>query len=89
MDKLQIFNKHNRLLFLGQSQMFTKIYCDFFPSTKHNYCYKQEHVQFFTGQQKAHVNSYRRQTVHRGKVDPGVSELLRGNKFPWNYVNRP
>ena len=27
------------------------------------------------GQRKTHVNSYRRQTVHRGKVDPGVSEL--------------
>ena len=58
--------------------MFTKIYCDFFPSTKHNYCYKQKDVQVFTGQQKTHVNSYRRQTVHRGKVDPGVSELPRG-----------
>ena len=30
-------------------------------------------------QQKTHVNSYRRQKVHRGKVDSGVSELLRGN----------
>ena len=29
------------------------------------------------GQRKTHVNSYRRQTVHRGKVYPGVSEL------PW------
>ena len=28
-----------------------------------------------SGQRKTHVNSYRRQTVHRGKVDPGVSEL--------------
>ena len=31
------------------------------------------------GQRKTHVNSYRRQTVHRGKVDPGVSELTGGN----------
>ena len=23
---------------------------------------------------KTHVNSYRRQTMHQGKVDPGVSE---------------
>ena len=35
------------------------------------------------GQRKTHVNSYRRQTVHRGKVDPGVSELSR------DHVNRP
>ena len=27
------------------------------------------------GQRKTHVNSYRRQTVHRGKVDPGINEL--------------
>ena len=35
------------------------------------------------GQRKTHVNSYRCQTVHRGKVDPGVSELSR------DHVNRP
>ena len=29
------------------------------------------------------ANSYRRQTVHRGKVDPGVSEL------PRDHVKRP
>ena len=28
-------------------------------------------------QRKTHVNSYKRQTVHRGKVDPGVNELSR------------
>ena len=28
------------------------------------------------GQRKTYVNSYSHQTVHRGKVDPGVSELL-------------
>ena len=27
------------------------------------------------GQRKTHVNSYRRQTVHRGRVDPGIREL--------------
>ena len=32
---------------------------------------------------KTHVNSYRRQTVHRGKVDPGGNELSR------DHVNRP
>ena len=41
------------------------------------------------GQQKAHVNSYRRQTMHRGKVDPGVSELPRGNELSRDHVNRP
>ena len=41
------------------------------------------------GQRKTHVNSYRRQTVHRGKVDPGVSELPRGNKLSRDHVNRP
>ena len=41
------------------------------------------------GQRKIHVNSYRRQTVHRGKVDPGVSELPRGNDFSRDHMNRP
>ena len=41
------------------------------------------------GQRKTHVNSYRRQTVHRGKVDPGVSELPRGNESSLDHVNRP
>ena len=38
---------------------------------------------------KTHVNSYRRQTVHRGKVDPGVSELLRSIGLSRDHVNRP
>ena len=38
---------------------------------------------------KTHVNSYRRQTVHRGKVDPGVSKLARGNELSRDHVNRP
>ena len=33
------------------------------------------------GQRKTHVNSYRRQTVHRGKVNPWVSELPQGNEL--------
>ena len=41
------------------------------------------------GQRKTHVNSYRRQTVHRGKVDPGVSELPRGNELSRDHLNRP
>ena len=41
------------------------------------------------GQRKTHVNSYRRQTVHRGKVDPGASELPRGNELSRDHVNRP
>ena len=41
------------------------------------------------GQRKTHVNSCRRQTVHRGKVDPGVSELPRGNELSRDHVNRP
>ena len=35
------------------------------------------------GQRKTHVNSYRRSTMYRGKVDNGVSELS------WDHVNRP
>ena len=35
------------------------------------------------------MNSYRLQTVHRGKVDPGVSELPRGNELSRDHVNRP
>ena len=41
-----------------------------------------------SGQRKTHVNSYRRQTVHRGKVYPGVSELTRGNVLSRDHVNR-
>ena len=41
------------------------------------------------GQRKTHVNSYRRQTTHRGKVDPRVSELPRGNELSRDHVNRP
>ena len=42
------------------------------------------------GQRETHVNSYRRhQTMHRGKVEPGVSELPRGNELSWDHVNRP
>ena len=40
-------------------------------------------------QRKTHVNIYRRQTVHRGKVDPGVSELPQGNELSRDHVNRP
>ena len=39
------------------------------------------------GQGEIHVNSCRRQTMHRGKVDPGVSELPRGNELSRNHVN--
>ena len=41
------------------------------------------------GQRKTHVNSYRRQTIHRGKVDPGVSELPWGSELSRDHVNRP
>ena len=41
------------------------------------------------GQGESHVNSYRRQTMHRGRVDPGVSELLQGNELFRDHVNRP
>ena len=40
------------------------------------------------GQRKTRVNSYRHQTVHRGKVDPGVSELPQGNELSRDHVNR-
>ena len=40
------------------------------------------------GQRKTYVNSYKRQTMHRGKVDPEVSELPRGNELSRNHVNR-
>ena len=33
------------------------------------------------GQGQIHANSYRRQTMLRGKVDPGVSELPQGNEL--------
>ena len=34
------------------------------------------------------MNSYSRQTVHRGKVGPGVSELPQGNELSRDHVNR-
>ena len=40
------------------------------------------------GQGQIDVNSYRRQTKHRGKVDPGVSELPRGSDLCRRYVNK-
>ena len=45
-------------------------------------------LEFAPGPGEIHVNSYRRQTMHRGKVDPGVSELLRGNELSRDHVNR-
>ena len=27
--------------------------------------------------------------MHRGKVEPGVSELPGGNELSWDHVNRP
>ena len=41
------------------------------------------------GQGEIHANSYRRQTMHRGKFDPVVSELPRGNELSRDHVNRP
>ena len=41
------------------------------------------------GPGEIHVNSYRRQTMHQGKVDPGVSELPQGNELSRDHVNRP
>ena len=41
------------------------------------------------GQRETHLNSYRRQTVHRGKVSPGVSELPWGSELSRDHVNRP
>ena len=46
-------------------------------------------LEVVPGQRKTHVNSYSRQTVHRGKGDPGVSELPRGNELSRDHVNRP
>ena len=41
------------------------------------------------GQGEIHVNSYSRRTIHRGKVDPRVSELPLGNELSRDHVNRP
>ena len=46
-------------------------------------------LEVVPGQRKTHVNSYRLQTVHRDKVDPGVSELPPGNELSRDHVNRP
>ena len=40
------------------------------------------------GQRNTYVNSYRRQTMHRGKVDPEVSELPRGNELSRDHLNK-
>ena len=54
-------------------------------------CYRccKSPLEVAPGQQKTHVNSYRRQTMHRGKVDPGVSELPWNNELSRDLVNRP
>ena len=41
------------------------------------------------GPGEIHVDSYRRQTMHRGKVDSGVSELPQGNELSRDHVNSP
>ena len=41
------------------------------------------------GERKINVNSYRRRTMHRGKVEPGVSELPRDNELARDHVDRP
>ena len=46
-------------------------------------------LEVVPGQRKTHVNSYRCQTVHRVKVDPGVSKLPQGNELSRYHVNRP
>ena len=46
-------------------------------------------LEVVPGQGEIHVNSYRRQTMHRGKVDPRVSELPRVNELYLDHVNRP
>ena len=51
--------------------------------------YNEEPLEVAPGQRKTHMNSHRRQTVHRGKVDAGVSELPRGNELSRDHVNRP
>ena len=50
---------------------------------------KKSYLEVAPGQWKTDVNSYRRQTMHRGNVDPGVSELPQGNELPQDHVNRP
>ena len=45
--------------------------------------YLEVDLEVAPGQWKTHVNSYRRQTMHRGKVDPQGNELSR------DHVNRP
>ena len=46
-------------------------------------------LEIAPGQRKTHVNNYRRQTVHRGKVYSGVIELPQGNELSRDHVNRP
>ena len=46
-------------------------------------------LEVAAGQRRTHVNTYEHQTVHRGKVDPWVTELPRGNELSWDHVNRP
>ena len=52
-------------------------------------CSHREKLPRQGGQQKTYVNSYRHQTVHRGKVDSGVSELPQGNELSRDHMNRP
>ena len=62
-----------------------------FPGTTFAFCSHGEKLprQVAPGQRKTHVNSYRHQIVHQGKVDHGVSELPQGNELSSDHVNRP
>ena len=57
------------------------------PGTTFAYCSHEEKLPRQGG--LPGVVSYRRETMRRGKVDPGVSELPRGNELSGDHVNRP
>ena len=59
------------------------------PSNHTENSYLKLPLEISLGQRKTHVNRYWHQTVHRGKVDPGVSELPWGNELSRDHVNRP
>ena len=59
------------------------------PGQLFAFCSGNPPLEVALGQRKTFVDSYRRQAMHRGKIDPGVSELPWGNELSRDHANRP
>ena len=74
---------------LAQGQLLRSVHMEKSYLGKADCTTGNQPLEVAPGPEEIHVNSYGRQTMHRGKVDPGVSELPRGNELSRDHVNRP